>query len=91
MKNKLQAMGHQVRIVPAQFVRPYVKSHKNDTIEAVAIAEAVTRPSKRFKQARSTDQVDLQALHRIRDQLRGRAGSGLRLTARTGGKRGSRK
>ena len=43
LARKLQAMGHQVRIVPAQFVEPFVKSQKNDTIDAEAIAEAVTR------------------------------------------------
>jgi transposase len=47
LARKLQAMGHQARIVPAQFVKPYVKSQKNDTIDA-AIAEAVTRPTMRF-------------------------------------------
>jgi len=50
-------------------VKPYVKSNKNDTVDAEAIAEAVTRPTMRFTQVRSTEQVDLQALHRIRDQL----------------------
>jgi transposase len=69
LARKLQAIGHRVRIVPAQFVRPYVKSQKNDTIDAEAIAEAVTRPTMRFAQVRSPEQVDLQALHRIRDQL----------------------
>jgi transposase len=69
LARKLQAMGHRVRIVPAQFVKTYVKSQKNDTIDAKAIAEAVTRPTVRFTQARTTEQVDLQALHRIRDQL----------------------
>ncbi len=44
LARKLQAMGHRVRIVPAQFVKPYVKSQKNDTIDAEAIAEAVTPP-----------------------------------------------
>ncbi len=62
-------MGHRVRIVPAQFVKPYVKSQKNDTLDAEAIAEAVTRPTMRFTEVRTTEQVDLQALHRIRDQL----------------------
>ena len=69
LARKLQAMGHQVRIVPAQFVKPYVKSQKNDTVDAEAIAEAVTRPTMRFTQVRTVEQVDLQALHRIRDQL----------------------
>jgi transposase len=69
LARKLQAMGHRVRIVPAQFVKTYVKSQKNDPIDAKAIAEAVTRPTVRFTQVRTTEQVDLQALHRIRDQL----------------------
>ncbi len=69
LARKLQEMGRQVRIVPAQFVKPYVKSQKNDTIDAEAIAEAVTRPMMRFTQVRTTDQIDLQAPHRIRDQL----------------------
>ncbi len=45
---KLQERGHTVRIIPAQFVKPYVKSNKNDIIDAAAIAEAVTRPTMRF-------------------------------------------
>jgi transposase len=65
---KLQAMGHTVRTIPAQFVKTYVKSHKNDTIDAAAIAEAVTRPTMRFVQVKQPEQVDLQSLHRIRDR-----------------------
>ena len=71
LARKLIALGYQVRIVPAQFVKPFVKSQKNDTIDAEAIAEAVTRPTMRFTHVRSEEQVDLQALHRIRDQLIG--------------------
>ena len=48
LARKLQAMGHTVRVVPAQFVKPYVKSNKNDMIDAAAIAEAITRPTMRF-------------------------------------------
>jgi transposase len=69
LARKLQVMGHQVRIVAAQFVKPFVKSQKNDTIDAEAIAEAVMRPTMRFTQVRTPEQIDLQALHRIRDQL----------------------
>lgn len=65
LARNLEAMGPRVRIVPAQFVKPYVKSQKNDTIDA----EAVTRPTMRLTRVRTTDEVDLQALHRIRDQL----------------------
>jgi len=66
---KLQAMGHTVRIIPAQFVKPYVKSNKNDTIDAAAIAEAVTRPMMRFVEVKTAEQLDLQALHRIRNLM----------------------
>jgi transposase len=69
LARKLQALGHQVRIIPARFVKPFVKSQKNDTIDAEAIAEAVTRPTMRFTQVRTPEQVDLQALHRVRDQM----------------------
>jgi transposase len=71
LARKLQAMGHTVRIIPAQFVKPYVKSNKSDIIDAGAIAEAATRPTMRFVAVKRTDQVDLQALHRIRSQLVG--------------------
>ncbi|HEX6609831.1 MAG TPA: IS110 family transposase [Hyphomicrobiaceae bacterium] len=69
LARKIQAMGHTVRIVPAQFVKPYVKSNKNDVIDAAAIAEAVTRPTMRFVEVKQPSQVDLQALHRVRDQM----------------------
>jgi transposase len=69
LARKLTALGHQVRIIPAQFVKPYVKSNKNDTIDAEAIAEALTRPTMRFVPVKRVDQVDLQARHRIRDLL----------------------
>lgn len=48
LARKLIALGHEVRILPAQFVKPYVKSNKSDIIDAEAIAEAVTRPTMRF-------------------------------------------
>jgi transposase len=63
------AFGHRVRIVPARFVKPYVKSNKNDIIDAEAIAEAVSRPTMRFVEVRSPEQIDLQALHRVRDRM----------------------
>jgi transposase len=69
LARKLQSIGHTVRIIPAQFVKPYVKSNKNDTIDAAAIAEAVSRPQMRFVEVKSPEQADLQALHRIRDQM----------------------
>ena len=69
MARKLSELGHSVRIIPAQFVKPFVKSNKNDTLDAEAIAEAVIRPTMRFVKLRSPEQVDMQALHRVRDRL----------------------
>ena len=65
----LRSQGHEVRLMPAQFVRPYVKSNKNDFIDAEAIAEAVTRENMRFVPIKTDEQLDLQALHRVRDRL----------------------
>lgn len=69
LARKLQAIGHTARIIPAQFVKPYVKSNKNDIIDAEAIAEAATRPTMRFVGIKKEDQVDLQMMHRIRSRL----------------------
>ena len=71
LARRLIIMGHDARIIPARFVKPYVKSNKTDTVNAAAIAKAVTRPTMRFVEVRTPAQVDLQALHRIRDQLVG--------------------
>jgi transposase len=64
-----QQAGHTVRIIAAQFVKPYLRSQKNDYNDAEAIAEAVTRPRMRFVAVRSLEQQDLQVLHRARDLL----------------------
>jgi transposase len=61
--------GHLVRLIPAQFVKPFLKSNKNDYLDAEAIAEAVQRPTMRFVPLKTEDQLDLQALHRVRDRL----------------------
>jgi transposase len=61
--------GHDVRLIPAQFVKPFVKSNKNDFVDAEAIAEAVERKNMRFVPIKTDDQLDLQAMHRIRDRL----------------------
>jgi transposase len=71
LARKLQSLGHTVRIIPAAFVKPYVKSNKNDTADAEAIAEAVTRPTMRFVELKTSSQVDVQALHRVRDAMVG--------------------
>jgi transposase len=65
----LRDQGHQVRIIPGQFVKPYRKSNKNDFIDAEAIAEAVTKENMRFVAIKTQDQLDLQAMHRVRDRL----------------------
>jgi transposase len=64
----LREQGHDVRLMPAQYVKPYVKTNKNDYIDAEAIAEAVTRPTMRFVPIKSDDQLDLQSLHRVRER-----------------------
>jgi transposase len=58
--------------MPAEYVRPFVKSNKNDYIDAEAIAEAVQRPTMRFVPIKTEAQLDLQALHRVRDRWMGR-------------------
>src|SRR5262247_2152405 len=63
--------GHEVKLMAPQFVKPYVKSNKNDSRDAEAIAEAVTRPTRRFVPTKDVDQQDLQALHRVRERLMG--------------------
>ena len=62
-------MGHQVRLMNPKFVKPYVKSNKNDRNDAEAICEAVSRPNMRYVTAKEVEQQDLQMLHRIRQRL----------------------
>ncbi len=57
LARKIQALGHKVRLIPAQFVKPYVKSNKSDIIDAEAIAEAATRPTMRFVAVKEEGQV----------------------------------
>jgi transposase len=57
-----------VRLMPAQYVKPYVKTNKSDYIDAEAIAEAVGRPKMRFVPIKTDDQLDLQSLHRVRER-----------------------
>jgi transposase len=64
----LREQGHDVRLMPAQYVKPYVKTNKNDYLDAEAIAEAVQRPTMRFVPIKTDEQLDLQALHRVRDR-----------------------
>ena len=63
--------GHDVRLMSPEYVRPYVKAQKNDDRDAEGIAEAATRPTMRFVELKSQDQLDMQTLHRARDRLVG--------------------
>ncbi|HSL70542.1 MAG TPA: IS110 family transposase [Longimicrobiales bacterium] len=66
---RLTRFGHTVRLIAPQFVKPYVKSNKNDANDAEAICEAVGRPQMRFVPAKSVEQQDVQCLHRVRSRL----------------------
>ena len=65
----LREQGHEARLIPAQFVKPYRKSNKNDFLDAEAIAEAVSKQNMRFVQIKSQEQLDWQAMHRVRDRV----------------------
>jgi transposase len=69
LSRKLQALGHDARLMPAKYVRPYSKGQKNDFRDAEAIAEAVQRPTMKFVATKTAEQLDLQALHRVRERL----------------------
>ena len=60
---ELQALGHEVRLIPPQYVRPFVKTNKNDAADAEAICEAVTRPTMRFAAVKSAEQQSVLMLH----------------------------
>lgn len=67
----LRDQRHEVRLMPPEYVLPYVKAQKNDDRDAEAIAEAAMRPTMRFVELKSAEQLDLQCLHRVRDRLVG--------------------
>jgi hypothetical protein len=69
LSRKLQLLGHNARLMPAKYVRPYSKGQKNDFRDAEAIAEAVQRPTMKFVATKTADQLDLPALHRVRERL----------------------
>jgi transposase len=64
-----QSLGHEVKLISPQFVKPYVKSNKNDANDAEAICEALTRPNMRFVAIKTMEQQDIQAIHRIRSRI----------------------
>ena len=68
---ELERRGLRVKLIAAQFVKPYVKSNKNDLVDAEAICEAMSRPGMRFVSLKSVAQQDIQAMHRIRAELVG--------------------
>ena len=68
---QLQARGFTVKLIAPQFVKPYVKSNKNDANDAEAVCEAMSRPSMRFVAVKTVEQQDIQAAHRIRSELIG--------------------
>jgi len=69
LSRKLQGLGHDARLMPAKYVRPYSKGQKTAFRDAEAIAEAVQRPTMKSVAAKTADQLDLQALHRVRERL----------------------
>ena len=66
---ELAALGHDVKQVPPTYAKPFRQGHKNDFRDALAVAEAVQRPTTRFVPPKSNEQLDLQALHRVRSRL----------------------
>ena len=66
---QIAGQGHTVRLMSAEYVRPYVKAQKNDERDAEAIAEAATRPTMRFVEIKSEAQLEVQSLHRVRGRL----------------------
>src|ERR1051326_7147177 len=71
LSRQLKMLGHDARLMPAKYARPYSKGQKNDFRDAEAIAEAVQRPTMKFVATKTVDQLDLQALHRVRERLVG--------------------
>ena len=66
---ELSQLGHTVKLLPPQYVKPYVKTNKNDAQDAAAICEALSRPSMRFVPVKGVEQQALQSLHRVRERV----------------------
>src|SRR5207344_701890 len=69
LSRRLKTLGHDARLMPAKYVRPYNRGQKNDFRDGEAIAEAVQRPTMKFVATNTAEQLDLQALHRVRERL----------------------
>ena len=72
---ELMALGHEVRLIAPQYVKPYVKGNKNDYNDAEAIAEAVQRPNLRFVPIKSVERQDIQNFHRQRELIKKERGA----------------
>ena len=69
LSRRIKTFGHDPRLMPAKYVKAFLKGNKNDFRDAEAIAEAVQRPTMRFVATKTAEQLDLQALHRVRSRL----------------------
>ena len=69
LSRQLTALGHDARLMPAKYVKAFLKGNKNDFRDAEAVAEAVQRPTMRFVATKTAEQLDLQSLHRVRARL----------------------
>src|SRR5262249_30525351 len=69
LSRKLTSLGHDAPLMPAKYVRPYSRGQKNGCRDAEASAEAVQRPTMKFVATKTAEQLDLQALHRVRERL----------------------
>lgn len=69
MARRLAAFGHEVKLISPQFAKPFVKSNKNDFIDAEAICEAASRPAMRYVTPKTESQQTMSALHQVRDSL----------------------
>jgi len=69
LSRRLIALGHDARLMPAKYVKAFLKGNKNDFRDAEAVAEAVQRPTMRFVATKTAEQLDLQGLHRVRARL----------------------
>ena len=87
LSRKLKALGHDARLMPAKYVRPYSRGQKNDFRDAEAIAEAVQRPTMKFVATKTADQLDLQALRVLFVQAAGSYDGAWRRSSRCNGRR----